>query len=182
MSARMTGMNSFLMLSSNTTTITSSLPPALASTLAPIAEAEEPNNDEGAQPKEDESEMGCTTTVAIAVDQSTIADNSALISDPVAIVTNSSISSRSATKSVDPTRPTDSVTSTRPTAIITNSSIATRPAASNESTVHTSVETFLASSIAATGHSMDVDITGPAPPHAPDEIVPQCGCSTSQAT
>ncbi|KAG5335863.1 hypothetical protein C0989_012694 [Termitomyces sp. Mn162] len=161
---------------------TSSLPPALASTLAPIAKAEEPNNNKAAQPKEDESEMDCTTTVAITVDQSAIADDSALISDPVAIVTDSGISSGSATKSIDPTRPTTSITdsaiatnsviSTRPTAIITNSAIATGLAASNESIVPTSVETILASPIAAAGHLMNVNMTGPAPPHPPDEIVP----------
>ncbi|KAG5726360.1 hypothetical protein E4T56_gene18908 [Termitomyces sp. T112] len=166
---------------------TSSLPPALASTLAPIAEAEESNNDKAAQPREDESKMDCTTTVAIAVDQSVIADNSALISNPIAIMTKSGNSSESATKSVDCTRPTasvtnlaiatNSITSTGPAAIITNSAIATRLVASNESTVLTSVETVLASPIAATGHSMDVDMTGPAPPHPPDEIVPQCGHS-----
>ncbi|KAG5726795.1 hypothetical protein E4T56_gene560 [Termitomyces sp. T112] len=131
---------------------TSSLPPAPASTLAPIAEAKEPNNDKAAQPKEDESEMDCSTTVAIAVDQSAIADDSALISNPIAIMTNSSISSR-------------------PTAIITDSAIATGLAASNESTVPTGVETIFASPIAATGHLIDVDITGPAPHHAPDEIM-----------
>ncbi|KAG5348789.1 hypothetical protein C0989_008192, partial [Termitomyces sp. Mn162] len=112
---------------------TSSLPPALASTLAPIAEAEEPNQDEAAQPKEDESEMDHATTVAITVNQSTIADNSALISDPVTIVTNSVISSRSSTKSIAHTGPaasitdsaitTDSIISTRPTAIITDSAL-----------------------------------------------------------
>ncbi|KAG5733069.1 hypothetical protein E4T56_gene3532 [Termitomyces sp. T112] len=161
---------------------TSSLPPALASTLAPIAKAEEPNNDEAAQPKEDENEMDCATTVAIAVNQSAIADDSALISDPIAIVTNSGIPSRSITKSVGCTGPTtsitdlaittNSITSTRPAAIITNSVIATRLAASNESTVPTGVETILAKPIAATGHLMDVEMTGPAPPHPPDEIVP----------
>ncbi|KAG5334826.1 hypothetical protein C0989_002941 [Termitomyces sp. Mn162] len=36
---------------------TSSFPPALAPTLAPIAGAEEPNKDKAAQPKEDESQM-----------------------------------------------------------------------------------------------------------------------------
>ncbi|KAG5348876.1 hypothetical protein C0989_007567 [Termitomyces sp. Mn162] len=56
---------------------TSSLPPVPASTLAPIAEAEEPNNNKAAQPKEDKSKMDCTTIVAIAVNQSTIADDSA---------------------------------------------------------------------------------------------------------
>ncbi|KAG5334893.1 hypothetical protein C0989_002693 [Termitomyces sp. Mn162] len=168
---------------------TSSLPPVPASTLALIAEAEEPNNDEAAQPKEDESKMDCTTTVATAVNQSTIADNSALIGDPITIVTDFGISSGSATKSVDHTWPaaiitnlaitTNSVTPTRPTASITNSTITTEPAASNESTMPTGVESILASPIAATGQLMDVDMTGPAPPHAPDEIVPQCGCSTS---
>ncbi|KAG5348935.1 hypothetical protein C0989_007095 [Termitomyces sp. Mn162] len=142
---------------------TSSLPPVLASTLAPIAEAEEPNNDKAAQSKEDESKMDCATTVAITVNQSTIADDSALISDPIAIVTNSGIFSRSTTKSV---------AHTRPAASITDLAIATGLAASNESTVPTSVETILASPIAATEHLMDVDMTGPAPPHPPDEIVP----------
>ncbi|KAG5351010.1 hypothetical protein C0989_008316 [Termitomyces sp. Mn162] len=66
----------------------SSLPPGPASTLAPIAEAEEPNDDEAAQPKEDESERDCTTAVAIAVNQSAIADDSALISDSIVTVTN----------------------------------------------------------------------------------------------
>ncbi|KAG5735175.1 hypothetical protein E4T56_gene1324 [Termitomyces sp. T112] len=47
---------------------TGSFPPALAPTLAPIAEAEEPNNDEAAQPKKDESEMDCTTAVATTFD------------------------------------------------------------------------------------------------------------------
>ncbi|KAG5728164.1 hypothetical protein E4T56_gene19328 [Termitomyces sp. T112] len=136
-----------------------SLSPAPAFTLAPIAGAEEPNNDKAAQLKED----------------STIVDDSALISNPITIVTNSVISSRSATKSVAHTGhaasitnlaiATDSVISTRPAAIITNSTITTRPAASNESTVPTHVETI-------TGHLMDVDITGPALPHLPDEIVP----------
>ncbi|KAG5332114.1 hypothetical protein C0989_007169 [Termitomyces sp. Mn162] len=164
---------------------TSSLSPMLASTLALIAEAEEPNNDEAAQPKEDESKMDCTTTVAIAVDQSAIAEDSALISDPIAIVTNSGISSRPTAASIDPTGPTASITdlaittnsviSTRPAAIITNSTIATRLAASNESTVPTGVETVLASPIAATGHLMKVDMIGPAPLHPPDELVPQCG-------
>ncbi|KAG5350119.1 hypothetical protein C0989_012576 [Termitomyces sp. Mn162] len=46
---------------------TSSFPPALTSTLAPIAEAEEPNNDEAAQPKEDESKIDCATAVATAI-------------------------------------------------------------------------------------------------------------------
>ncbi|KAG5721449.1 hypothetical protein E4T56_gene13171 [Termitomyces sp. T112] len=171
---------------------TSSLPPALASTLAPIAEAEEPNNDEAAQPKEDESEMDCATAVAIAVNQSAIADESALISNSIAIVTNSSIFNGSATKSVDPTGPaasitdsaiaTNSIISTGPAAIITNSAIATRLAASNESMVPTGVETILAGPIAATGHSMDVNMTGPALLHPPDEIVPQCGHSVFQAT
>ncbi|KNZ77869.1 hypothetical protein J132_03145 [Termitomyces sp. J132] len=161
---------------------TSSLLSVPASILALISEAEEPNNDEAAQPKEDESEMDCTTAVATAVDQSTIADDSALMSNPIAIVTNSSISSRSATESVDCTRPTasitdsaiatNSVTSTRPTAIITYSAIATRLAASNESTMPTGVETVLASPFAATGQLMDVDMIGSAPPHPPDEIVP----------
>ncbi|KAG5332107.1 hypothetical protein C0989_007225 [Termitomyces sp. Mn162] len=168
---------------------TSSLPPVLASMLAPIAEAEEPNDDKAAQLKEDESEMDHTIAVAIAVNQSAIAvnqsaiaDDSALISNPVAITTNFSISSGSTTKFVDHTRPTasitnlaittDSVTSTGPAAIITNSTITTRLIASNESTVLTGVQTVLASPIAATGHSMDMDMTGPAPPHPPDEIVP----------
>ncbi|KNZ75828.1 hypothetical protein J132_01577 [Termitomyces sp. J132] len=152
---------------------TSSFPPALAPTLAPIAEAEEHNNDEAAQPKEDESKMDCATTVATTVDQSAIADNSALISNPIATVTNSGIPSRSGTNSVTPTRPAAS---------ITNSAIATRLAASDESTVTTGVESILASPIAATGQLMNVDMTGPAPPHAPDEIVLQCGCSASCAT
>ncbi|KNZ72415.1 hypothetical protein J132_03381 [Termitomyces sp. J132] len=161
---------------------TSSLPPAPASTLAPIAEAEEPNYGKAAQPKEDESKIDHATTVATAVDQFTFANDSALISDPVAIVTNFSILSRSATKSVDCTGPTasvtnlaiatDSVTPTGPAASITNSTIATGPAASNESTVPTSVESVLASPITAIGQLMDVGILGPAPPHAPDEIVP----------
>ncbi|KAG5719717.1 hypothetical protein E4T56_gene18504 [Termitomyces sp. T112] len=109
--------------------------------------------------------------------------------NPITITTDSSISSRSATTSVDSTGPaasitdsaiaTDSVISTRPTAIITDSAIATRLAASNESTVPTGVETVLASPIAATRHLMDVDMTGPAPPHPPDEIVPQHGHSMS---
>ncbi|KAG5332156.1 hypothetical protein C0989_007117 [Termitomyces sp. Mn162] len=164
---------------------TSSLPPVPASTLAPVAKAEEPNNDKAAQLKEDESEMDCTTAVAIAVNQSTIADNSALISNPITIVTDFIISSRSATESVAHTRPassitdlaivTDSVISTGPAAIITNSAITTGLAASNESTVPTGVETI-------TGHLMDVDMIGLAPPHPPDEIVPQCGHSASQAT
>ncbi|KNZ73346.1 hypothetical protein J132_07644 [Termitomyces sp. J132] len=89
---------------------TSSLPPVLASTLAPIAEAQEPNDNKAVQPKENESKMDCATTVAIAIDQSTIADNSALVSDPVAIVTDSIISSRSATKSVACTGPAASIT------------------------------------------------------------------------
>ncbi|KNZ71483.1 hypothetical protein J132_09809 [Termitomyces sp. J132] len=127
----------------------SSLPPGPASTLAPIAEAEEPNDDEAAQPKEDESERDCTTAVAIAVNH---------------------ISSGSATASVDPTGPTASITNlaiatdsiipTGPAAIITDSAIATGPLASNESTVPTGVKTILAISIAATGHLMDVDMTG----------------------
>ncbi|KAG5348719.1 hypothetical protein C0989_008666 [Termitomyces sp. Mn162] len=168
----------------------SSLPPAPASTLAPIAEAEEPNNDKAAYPKEDESEMDHATAVAIAVDQSAIADNSALISDPVTIVTNSGIPSRSTTKFVNCTGPaasvtnlaitTNSITFTRPAAIITNSAIATGLATSNESTVPTSVETILASLIAATGHSMDIEIIRPALLHSPDEIVPQHGHSTSK--
>ncbi|KAG5722477.1 hypothetical protein E4T56_gene2869 [Termitomyces sp. T112] len=150
-----------------------SLPPVLAST-PPIAEAEEPNDDEAAQPKEDESKMDCATAVATAVNQSTIADDCShqqlhCYCDqlwPAASITNSAIA-------------TDSVTPTRPTASITNSAIATGPAASNEFTVPTSVESVLTSPIAATGQLMDVDMTGPAPSHAPDEIVPQCGCSTS---
>ncbi|KAG5341967.1 hypothetical protein C0989_006479 [Termitomyces sp. Mn162] len=103
----------------------------LAPTLAPIAEAEEPNDDEAAQPKEDESKMDCTTAVTTTVGQSAIADDSALISNPVATVTDSDI----------PTGP-----------------------------------------IAATGQLIDVDMTGPAPSHALDEIVPQCGHSASHAT
>ncbi|KAG5719201.1 hypothetical protein E4T56_gene11789 [Termitomyces sp. T112] len=95
---------------SNQSPSTSSLPPVLASTLAPIAEAQEPNDNKAVQPKENESKMDCATTVAIAIDQSTIADNSALVSDPVAIVTDSIISSRSATKSVACTGPAASIT------------------------------------------------------------------------
>ncbi|KNZ76599.1 hypothetical protein J132_09343 [Termitomyces sp. J132] len=161
---------------------TSSFPHVLAPILAPIAEAEEPNNNKAAQPKEDESEMDCTTAVATTVDQSAIADTSTLISDPVATVTNSGILSWSATNSITSTGPTASVTNsaiatdfitlTEPAASITNFAMATRLAASNESTVPTGVESILASPIAATGQLMDVDITGPAPPHAPDEIVP----------
>ncbi|KAG5333523.1 hypothetical protein C0989_005560, partial [Termitomyces sp. Mn162] len=143
---------------------TSSLPPVPASTLAPIAEAEELNNDKAAQPK-DKSEINHATIVVTTVDQSTIADNSALISNPIAIVTNSGILSGSATKSIEATRPTASVTSsaiatnsvtpTGLTATITDSTIATGPAASN------------------------VDMTGLAPADAPDEIVPQHDPSTS---
>ncbi|KAG5348586.1 hypothetical protein C0989_009652, partial [Termitomyces sp. Mn162] len=163
---------------------TSSLPPALASTLAPIAEAEEPNNGKAAQPKEDESKIDCTTAIAIAVNQSTIADNSALISNSITIMTNSGL-----TKSINCTGPaasitksaitTNSVITTRPTAIITAFTIATKLVTSNESTVPTSVKTFLASPIAATGQLMDVDMTYPALPHPPDEIVPQRGYSAS---
>ncbi|KAG5731742.1 hypothetical protein E4T56_gene1511 [Termitomyces sp. T112] len=143
---------------------TRSLPPVPASTLAPIAEAEELNNDKAAQPK-DKSEINHATIVVTTVDQSTIADNSALISNPIAIVTNSGILSGSATKSIEATRPTASVTSsaiatnsvtpTGLTATITDSTIATGPAASN------------------------VDMTGLAPADAPDEIVPQHDPSTS---
>ncbi|KAG5335689.1 hypothetical protein C0989_000722 [Termitomyces sp. Mn162] len=163
------------------------LPPAPASTLAPIAEAKEPNNDQAAQPKEDEREMDYATAIATTVDQSAIADNSALISNSVAIMTNSSISSRSTTKSIDCTGPaasitdlaiaTDFIISTGPTTIITNSTITTRLAASNESIVPTSVEIVLASPIATTKQLMDVDMTDPAPPHASNEIVPQCSHS-----
>ncbi|KNZ71499.1 hypothetical protein J132_09534 [Termitomyces sp. J132] len=157
---------------------TSSFPPVLAPTLALIAEAEEPNNDKAAQPKEDESKMDCAT----AVDQFAIANNSTLISNPVATVTDSGIPSGSATDSVTSTRSTasitdlaittNSITPTGPTTSIINSAIATRLAASNESTVPIGVESILASHIAATGQLMDVNTTGPAPPHAPDEIVP----------
>ncbi|KNZ77699.1 hypothetical protein J132_04518 [Termitomyces sp. J132] len=161
---------------------TSSLPLVLAPTLAPIAEAEELNNDKAAQPKEYESEMDYATTVATAVNQSIIADDSALISNPIATVTNSSISSRSTTEFIRPTGPvasitnlaiaTDSITPTRPTASIINFALTTGLAASNESTVPTGVESILAGLIAATGQLMDVDTTGPALHHAPDEIVP----------
>ncbi|KAG5350444.1 hypothetical protein C0989_011039 [Termitomyces sp. Mn162] len=152
----------------------SSFPPMPAPTLALIAEAEEPNNNKAAQPKENESEMNCTT----AIDQSTIADDSAPISNSVATVTDSNIPSRSTpvedsalicNRSADVT---DSITPSRPTASITNSVIATRLAASNESTVPTGVESILASPIVATGQLMDVNMTGPALPHTPDEIVP----------
>ncbi|KAG5332536.1 hypothetical protein C0989_006988, partial [Termitomyces sp. Mn162] len=115
-----------------------------APTLAPIAEAEEPNNDEAAQSKEYESEMDHATTVVTAVNQFTIADNSTLISNPMTTVTNSNIPSRSATKFIIPTRPTasitnsaiatNSITPTGPAASIINSTLATRPAASYEST------------------------------------------------
>ncbi|KNZ75059.1 hypothetical protein J132_05139 [Termitomyces sp. J132] len=148
----------------------------LAPTLAPIAEAEEPNNEKAAQSKEYERKMDHATTVVTAVNQSAIADNSALISDPVATVTDSSIPSRSTTESIILTRLatsiTDSITPTRPTASIINSALTTRPAASNESTIPTSVESVLACPIAATGQLMDVDMTGPAPPYAPDRTVP----------
>ncbi|KNZ75748.1 hypothetical protein J132_02000 [Termitomyces sp. J132] len=167
-------------------TSTSSLPPVLTPTLAPIAEAEEPNNDEAAQPKKYESKMDHATTVATAVDQSTIADNSALISNHVATVTNPSIPSGSATKSIIPTGPaasiTDSAIATDSAASIIDSTLTTGPAASNESTVPTGVGSILADPIAATGQLMDVDTTGPAPPHASDEIMPQCGHSASHAT
>ncbi|KAG5335167.1 hypothetical protein C0989_002060 [Termitomyces sp. Mn162] len=142
---------------------TSSFPPALAFTLAPIVKPEEPNNDKAAQPKEDESKMDCTTAVATAVDQSAIANDSALISNPVATVTDSGIPSGSAT---------DSITPTKPAASITNSAIATGLAASNIFTVPTSVEYILAGPIATTKQLMDVDTTGPALPDALDEIVP----------
>ncbi|KAG5350164.1 hypothetical protein C0989_012438 [Termitomyces sp. Mn162] len=161
---------------------TNSLLSMLAPTLAPIAEAEEPNNDKAAQSKEYERKMDHATTVVTAVNQSAIADNSALISDPVATVTDSSIPSRSTTESIILTRlatsitdsaiATDSITPTRPTASIINSALTTRPAASNESTIPTSVESVLACPIAATGQLMDVDMTGPAPPYAPDRTVP----------
>ncbi|KAG5350925.1 hypothetical protein C0989_008657 [Termitomyces sp. Mn162] len=150
---------------------TSSLPPVPAPTLAPIAEAEEPNNDEAAQPKKYESQMDCATAVATTVNQSAIADNSALISNSIATVTSSGIPSRSATKSVISTGPTasitnsaiatDSVTPTGPATSIIDSTLATGPAASNESTVPTGVESVLGSPIAATGQLMDVDMTGP---------------------
>ncbi|KAG5720059.1 hypothetical protein E4T56_gene5644, partial [Termitomyces sp. T112] len=153
---------------------TSRLLPAPASTLAPIAEAEKPNNDKAAQPKKDENKMDHATTLATAVDQSAIANNSGLISNPITVMTNSaSLTSAITTNSVTPTRPTSS---------ITDSAIATGPAASNEFTVPTGVESILASPIAATEQLMDVDMTGPASPHVLDEIVPQCGCCTSQAT
>ncbi|KAG5715738.1 hypothetical protein E4T56_gene187 [Termitomyces sp. T112] len=126
-------------------------------------------------PKEDESKMDYAT----AVNQSTIADDSALLSNPIATVTDSSIPSGSATDSIIPTGPTTSVTNlaiatnsitpTGPAASVTDSAIATGPAASNEST---GVKSILVGPIAVTGQSMDVDTTGPAPPHAPDEIVP----------
>ncbi|KAG5349835.1 hypothetical protein C0989_001676 [Termitomyces sp. Mn162] len=108
---------------------TGSFPPVLAPTLA---EAEELNNNEAAHSKDDESKMDYTT-VASAVDQSTIADDSTLISNPMATVANSGILSGSTTNSVTPTRPTASVT---------NSAIATRWAASNESTVPTTCKVF----------------------------------------
>ncbi|KNZ77754.1 hypothetical protein J132_03977 [Termitomyces sp. J132] len=152
---------------------TSSFPLVPAPTLAPIAEAEEPNNNEAAQPKEDESKMDHATTIATAVNQSAIADDSALISDSVATVTDSSISSRFTTNSVTPTGPAAS---------IIDFTIATRLAASDESTVPTGVESVLANPIAATGQLMDVDITGLTPPHALDGIVLQCTYSTSHAT
>ncbi|KAG5332692.1 hypothetical protein C0989_006682 [Termitomyces sp. Mn162] len=159
-----------------------------AFTLAPIAEAEEPNNDEAAQPKEHESKMDCATTV----NQSTIADNSTLISNSIATVTNSSIPNGSTTKSVILTGPTASVTNlaiatnfvtpTGPATSIINSALTTGLAASKESTMPTGVESVWANLIATTRQLMDVDIIGPAPSHAPDEIVPQCGCSALHAT
>ncbi|KNZ81763.1 hypothetical protein J132_10041 [Termitomyces sp. J132] len=171
---------------------TSSLQPALAPALPPIAEAEEPNNDKAAQSKEYESKMDHATAVVTTIDQSAIADNSALISNSIATVTSSSIPSGSATESVILTRPTASITNsaiatnfitlTGPTVSIINSALTNGPAASNESTVSTGVESILASPIAATEQLMDVDTTSPAPLHAPDEIVPQCGHSTSHAT
>ncbi|KNZ76501.1 hypothetical protein J132_10309 [Termitomyces sp. J132] len=161
---------------------TSSLPPVPAPILASIAEAEELNNNEAAQSKEYESKMDHATAVATTVDQSVIADDSALISDPIATVTNSGIPSRSAIKSIIPTGPaasdtnsaiaTNSITPTRPTASIIDSTLAAGLAASNEFTVLTGVESVLASPIAATGQLMGVDMTGPAPPHAQDQIVP----------
>ncbi|KNZ77992.1 hypothetical protein J132_02635 [Termitomyces sp. J132] len=157
---------------------TSSFLSVPAPTLAPIAEAEEPNNDEAAQPKDDESEMDHATAIATTFYQSTIADDSTPISNSIATVTDSSIPSGSAPVE-DSTlicnsgaSVTDSITPTRPAASVTDSAITTRLAASNEYTVPTCVESVLASLIAATGQLMDVDTTGPAPPHAPDEIVP----------
>ncbi|KAG5723186.1 hypothetical protein E4T56_gene266 [Termitomyces sp. T112] len=143
---------------------TSGFPPALASTLAPIAEAEEPNNNKGAQPKEDESKMDHATAVATTVDQSAIADDFALISNSIA-----SHQLQPTASIIDSAITTNSVTPTRPAASITDFTVATRLAASNEST---GVESILASPIAITGQLMDVDMTGPAPPHASDEIVP----------
>ncbi|KAG5340605.1 hypothetical protein J132_04173 [Termitomyces sp. J132] len=145
---------------------TSSLPPVLAPTLAPIAEAEEPNKDK-AQPKENESQMNQAT----AVDLSTVADDSIPISNPITSVANSSVSSKSAPPEDSALTGdigagvTNSVIVTRPTAGITDSILTTRPAASNESTVPTGVSanepaipsgSILASSIAATRQLMDV--------------------------
>ncbi|KAG5722471.1 hypothetical protein E4T56_gene2970 [Termitomyces sp. T112] len=95
---------------------------------------------------------------------------------------NSKSADRSTTESIISTRPTasiidlaiatDSVTITGPTASIISSTLATGLAASNEFTVPTGVESVLAGPIAATGQLMDVDMTSPIPPYAPDEIVP----------
>ncbi|KAG5715375.1 hypothetical protein E4T56_gene8240 [Termitomyces sp. T112] len=140
----------------------SSFPPVLASTLAPIAEAEEPNKDKAAEPKEDVSKMDKSTTVAL----STISDNSAPISNPISSTTNSGIPMPLALSlPLDPLL----VTNLLPTGVATN-----KPAIPSEST--------LVAPIAATGQLMDVDTTAPAPPHAPNEIALQCGHSTSYAT
>ncbi|KAG5723743.1 hypothetical protein E4T56_gene2228 [Termitomyces sp. T112] len=103
------------------------------------------------------------------------------ISNPITIVTDSSISSRSAPLE-DSALIIDTsagVTDSGLAASITDSAIATGLAASNETTVPTGVaanraaipsKSVLAGPIAATGHLMDVDMTGPALPHALDEI------------
>ncbi|KNZ79232.1 hypothetical protein J132_03707 [Termitomyces sp. J132] len=103
----------------------SSFPPVLASTLAPIAEAEEPNKDKAAEPKEDVSKMDKSTTVAL----STISDNSAPISNPISSTTNSGIPSRS-------TPINDSVLISNPGSSATGSVIATGPTAGDKSTAH----------------------------------------------
>ncbi|KAG5735623.1 hypothetical protein E4T56_gene7004 [Termitomyces sp. T112] len=103
------------------------------------------------------------------------------ISNPITIVTDSSISNRSAPLE-DSALIIDTsagVTDSGLAASITDSAIATGLAASNETTVPTGVaanraaipsESVLAGPIAATGHLMDVDMTGPALPHVLDEI------------
>ncbi|KAG5351011.1 hypothetical protein C0989_008317 [Termitomyces sp. Mn162] len=162
--------------------------------LTPIAEAEEPNEDDS---KIDEAAPIGQSTVnnepsaaAAISSRFSLADDSTPMSNSSASTTDSTIPSRSALTD-------DSTHMSNPGASITNSAIAIRPAASDNSALFTGVaankpaipsKSALAIPIAATvsgdqtepvaaRQTMDVDMTPSAPPFvatgsAPDEIAP----------